>query len=170
MINDKNIKPVDEDLIIYHPHALHPLRRGVEMGITAVGWFIWAVLCRPLVLAFMWFLGFEIFYEHMIRLGGIKALAAFAFIYFGTIFGMYLFIRGWNYYNATKFRKKNKRRSVTDVSAADLEAYFKFQEHAVEKAQQWKYIVVSFQAGHQISIRKPADEEAQSDKGYFKSG
>src|ERR1017187_4981193 len=109
MVNKKNTKNNDEDLIIYHPHALNPLRRGVEWSVTAIGWFIWAVLCRPLLLAFLWFLGFEIFYEHMIRLGGIKALVSFAFIYFGSLFVMYLFIRGWNYYNARKFRKKNKR-------------------------------------------------------------
>ena len=170
MPNKKNPKDRDEDLIIYHPHALNPLRKGVELSLTVIGWFIWAVLCRPLLLAYLWFLGFEIFYEHMIRLGGIKAIVGFSFIYFGTVFVMYLFIRGWNFYNAKKFRKRNQRKNVKNVSTDDLENYFRFSPRTIEQAQGWKNIVVSFQAKHQFSLRKSTDPEAESDKGYFKSG
>ena len=168
MVRKQNPKDHD-DLIIYHPHALHPLRKGVELSITAIGWFIWAVLCRPLFLTILWFLGFEIFYEHMIRLGGIKALVNFAFIYFTSVFVMYLFVRGWNYYNARKFRKKNKRKNVKNVTTADLEHYFRFSPHTIEKAQGWKNIVVGFQAKNQISLKNPADLKTESSKGYFKS-
>lgn len=170
MVEDKNSQKKQDEMIIYHPHALNPLRKGVELSVTVIGWFIWAVLCRPLMLAFLWFLGFEIFYEHMIRLGGIVALADFAFIYFTSVFTMYLFIRGWNYYNARKFRKKNKRKSVKDVTADDLEQFFKFTPQTIENAQGWKNIVVSFQAKHQISIRQLSDTQAEASRGYFKSG
>src|SRR5271154_7383806 len=116
MVNEQNSKNNEDNLIIYHPHALNPLRKGVELGVTVVGWFIWAILCRPLLLAFLWFLGFELFYEHMIRLGGYKALLSFAFIYFGSIFLMYLLIRGWNFYNSKKFKGKDRRKNVRDVT------------------------------------------------------
>jgi biofilm PGA synthesis protein PgaD len=170
MVNEQNAKNNEDDLIIYHPHALHPLRKGVEMTVTVIGWFIWAVLCRPLFLAFLWFLGFEIFYEHMIRLGGIKALIDFAYLYLGTIFAMYVLIRSWNFYNARKFRNKNKRKNVKDVTAADLEDYFKFAPDTIEKAQGWKNTVVGFSGLNQILIKEESKPGSQPDKGYFKSG
>ncbi|MBF0503819.1 MAG: poly-beta-1,6-N-acetyl-D-glucosamine biosynthesis protein PgaD [Candidatus Omnitrophica bacterium] len=170
MHNPQDSKSNDEDLIIYHPHALNPLRRGMEWGMIAIGWFIWAVLCRPLLLALLWFLGFEIFYEHMIRLGGIKALAGFSFIYVGTVFVMYLFIRGWNFYNAKKFKNKNRRKNVRDVSVRDLENYFKFTPGVIQQAQGWKNVAVSFYEKSQILLKESRTAGSNFYKGYFKSG
>jgi biofilm PGA synthesis protein PgaD len=169
MANEQNSQKADEqeDLIIYHPHALNPFRKGVELTITAIGWFIWGILCRPLMLTFMWFLGFEIFYEHMIRLHGIAALVDFVFVYLTCIFIMYLSIRSWNYYNAKRFKGKDRRKSVNNVSTKDLEEYFKFSAGAIQQTQSWKNVVVSFKEDNQIFL-KDMDSPTQF-KGYFKS-
>ena len=118
---------------------------------------------------FIWFLGFEIFYEHMIRLGGITALVGFSYIYFTTVFCMYLLVRGWNFYNVKKFRHKDRRKHVVDVSTDDLDRHFGFISHTIERTQAWKNIVVYFHEKGEILIKDTAQIESQSNKGYFKS-
>ncbi|MEI7998474.1 MAG: poly-beta-1,6-N-acetyl-D-glucosamine biosynthesis protein PgaD [Candidatus Omnitrophota bacterium] len=169
MSNEEKFK-IKEDLIINHPYALNPFRKGVELTLTTIGWIIWAVLCRPLLLAFMWFLSVEIFYEHMIRLGGIFALADFIIIYLGCLFVLYLFIRGWNFYNSRRFRGKDRRKSVKEVSSNDLESYFKFASHVIEKARNWKNISVSFKDDNQVFLKEMESIKEGPYRGYFKSG
>jgi poly-beta-1,6-N-acetyl-D-glucosamine biosynthesis protein PgaD len=143
-----------DDLIISRPRALSTMRKGTEMTVTAVGWIIWAVLCRPLLLAFLWFLGFKNFYEHMIRLKGMLGLADLAFIYFTVVFALYLLIRGWNSYNAWKFKGRERRVRNPSVSAQDLERLFNLPAQTVEKAQTWKGMTVDFEKGDALLLKE----------------
>ena len=154
MVNEQHSSNNEDELIIDRPQAMNRLRKNTEFSMTVLGWMIWAILCRPLFFAILWFLGFEIFYEHMIRLGGIKALAGFAHIYFAALLVMYLLVRGWNVYNAGKFRNKERRKSVKDVTAEDLERFFKFMPQTIDKARHWKNIVVSLQGQNQLIIQE----------------
>lgn len=146
--------PNKEDLIITRPQNVSPMRKGTEMTATVVGWFIWAVLCRPLVLLILWVLGVEIFIEHMIRLKGIFSLADSLLLYFfvGVVF--YLIIRGWSSYNQWKFRGKERRLRNQYVSSTDMDRYFNLPPRTVEKAQTWKDVTIDFPGGDQLLLKQ----------------
>jgi len=52
----------------------------------------------------------EIFYEHMIHLGGLKGIKEIWGIYLFIILVIFLVVRGWNVYNYFKFRKTDRRQ------------------------------------------------------------
>jgi len=145
-----------EDLIISRPQSVSSMRKGTEMTATVVGWFIWAVLCRPLVLLILWVLGVEIFYEHMIRLKGIFSLADSVLLYYVIVVVFYLIIRGWSSYNQWKFRGKDRRVRNPAVSSQDLEQFFKLPPKTVKKVQAWKDITVDFQTNDQLLLKETA--------------
>ena len=148
--------PNEEDLIISRPQAVSSVRKGTEMTVTVVGWFVWAVLCRPLALLVLWILGVEIFIEHMIRLKGIFSLADSLLLYFFVGVVLYLIIRGWSSYNQWKFRGKDRRLRSPYVSTADLERYFKLPQHTLERAQSWKDVTFEFPGGEQLHLKETA--------------
>lgn len=146
----------EDDLIISRPQAVSSMRKGTEMTATVVGWFIWAVLCRPLVLLILWVLGVEIFYEHMIRLKGIFSLADSVLLYYVVVVVFYLIIRGWSSYNLWKFRGKERRVRNPDVSSRDLEQFFKLPPQTVEKIQRWRDVTIDFQGSDELLFKETA--------------
>ena len=152
MVEEKNNEEKKDDLIILRPKAISAMRKGTEMTATAVGWIIWAVLCRPLILAVLWYLGFKNFYEHMIRLKGIFGLGDLIFVYFTVVFVLYLVIRGWNSYNAWKFQGKERRVRSSSVSEQDLERLFNLPPQTIEQAQAWKGITIDFQSDDRVFL------------------
>ena len=143
-----------DDLIISRPQALSTIRKGTEFTATAAGWFIWALLCRPLFLAILWFLGVKIFYEHMIRLGGVSSLPHAGHVYFIVLLIFYIVTRGWSSYNGWKFRGKERRVRNPSISAGELEHFFKLSPQTIGKAQSWKNITIDFQSGDQLVLNE----------------
>ena len=135
---------IRQPVIIDRPEALSPLRQGTEWSITTLGWIIWFFLCRPLVLVFLWFIGMEIFYEHMLRLGGLKGLKEIWGIYLFIILIIFLTVRGWNVYNYFKFRRKDRRQQSPAVTQSELEDYLKFEAGGVATIQNWSNVVIDF--------------------------
>lgn len=163
--------PEEEGLIIHHPDAMSPIRRNMELSLTVIGWMVWVFLCRPALLAFLWIMGFEFFQEHMIRLGGINALVDFSFVYFTFVFILYLVIRGWNFYNARRFRGSDKRKINRSVDGRDLEICFHLPEGSIGKIQGSDYIDVNFFPESRIQIDVPSEKTpTKSFDGYFKTG
>ena len=143
-----------DDLIITRPQAISSMRKGTEMTATVAGWFVWAVLCRPLILVVLWFLGVEIFYEHMIRLKGIFSLADSVIIYYVVVLAFYLIIRGWNSYNAWKFKGKDRRVKNVSVSDADLERLFKLQPRTLKKIRSCKDVTIDVQSDDRLIFKE----------------
>ena len=163
--------PEEEGLIIHHPEAMSLTRRNMELSLTVIGWMVWVFLCRPALVAFLWVMGFEFFREHMIRLGGISALVDFSFVYFTSVFVLYLGIRGWNYYNARRFRGWDKRKINRSVDAHDLETCFHLPEGSISEIQGSDYIDVKFFPESRIQIDVPSEKNrTRSRDGYFKTG
>ncbi len=144
-----------DDLIISRPENLSQGRKGVEAWITAAGWVLWAFLCRPVFLGILWFLGFEVFYEHMIRLKGIQGLADYTVIYAVVIFVLYILIRGWNAYNSRKFRGKNRRIRSALVTAKEMGRFFDLPIGTVEAVQAAGNVAVDIEDG-KIRLRTAA--------------
>jgi len=151
---DKKVKK--QPIIIDRPEALNPFRRGTEWSITTIGWIIWFFLCRPLILVFLWFIGMEIFYEHMIHLGGLQGLKEIWGIYLFVILIIFLVVRGWNVYNYFKFRKKDRRQQAPAVTAAEMEHYLKFEAGGVAAVQTWSNMAIDFSGHYALKLSDPS--------------
>ena len=135
-------------IIINRPEALGYFRRGTEWSLTTVGWIIWFFLCRPFMLIFLWFLGVQIFYEHMVRLSGLRGLREFFGAYLGVILLIFLILRVWNIYNYSKFRGKDRRQKAIDTSVPELEKFFKLDPGAINTLYNWSQIAIDFAPDH----------------------
>ncbi|MCA9400035.1 MAG: poly-beta-1,6-N-acetyl-D-glucosamine biosynthesis protein PgaD [Candidatus Omnitrophica bacterium] len=155
-MNIHDPKQVDKhrkDLIIHHPEALTPLRKGVEFSMTSMGWIVWLFICRPVLLATLWFFGFKFFYRHMVQLGGLQGLKDLAALYCVTILFIYLLIRGWNLYNFLRFRNKgNRRRSTKPIETHDTAQFFHLEEAAIDDLKRVRQISVEFPEKDKIHV------------------
>src|ERR1041385_3899300 len=105
----------------------------------------------------------------MIRLCGFSGLVDFTFVYMGVIFGLYLLIRGWNFYNSKKFRGKERRLSHKAVSAHDLENFFKLEPQTIDRVREWKDITFEFEEKNQIFLKESKDSKnTQRYQGHFR--
>jgi len=163
----KAIKKLKKTLIIDRPEALGPFRRSLEWSITSIGWIIWFFLCRPVILILLWLLGFRLFYEHMIRLGGLRGLQEFFWIYSGMVLSIFLILRGWNVYNLRKFNKKSRRQNSAVVTGLELEQYFKMPPGGMKDLQGWKDISIDFMSDHFLKITDTATSDSRTVRALF---
>lgn len=164
----KTDRKIDKkSIIIDRPEALSSFRRGTEWSITTLGWMLWFFLCRPLILVFLWFIGVEIFYEHMLRLGGLKGLKDIWGIYLFIILVIFFIVRGWNVYNYFKFRKKDRRQQAKPVIPPELEDYFRMEPATAATIQTWPNVAVDFADHYALKLRDPSGKNPQVFQAEF---
>ena len=161
-------KKDDNPLIINRPEKLNPVRRGVEWSLTSLGWIIWAVLSRPIFVVILWFIGFEIFYKHMIKLGGLHGLADELSVYLTVIVAIFVVIKGWNLYNRVRFVNKDRRQEVKAVTERDVEEFFKMSPENFHKLQSWSTLEVDFLKDRVMEFRNVNNLPEEAVRIYFK--
>lgn len=147
-------------LIIDRPEVLTNLRRRTEWSLTAVGWAVWLLLCRPVLLLAFWLLGLRQIYMHMVSLGGFQAAVTFFKVYGWVILGVAVAMRVWNYYNIRKFRGRDRRRSVRETTPGEVERMFALPEGALIRIQSWREVAVELDSGGAVQFRCRASESA----------
>ena len=158
-----------DDLIINRPMAMRTFRRRMEISITTIGWAIWIFVCRPLFIIFLWMIGFQFFYEHMINLGGLLGLQEQGIGYLVVIFLVYLLVRGWNVYNKVQYGTRNRRKDFRETDAGELDKFFRFPENSCLHFQKAKRINIDFFEGGRIEVQDPRRPEQSVTKGRFQS-
>jgi biofilm PGA synthesis protein PgaD len=148
-------------IIVNNPKKLNPFRKGTEWSLTFIGWCIWLFLIRPIMLVFLWFIGFKMFYVHMIRLKGLSSLILFFANYLFIILFILLFVRGWNVYNRIRFRGREHRQHATAVRPEELDKHFLMPEGSAASIQTWDEIRVDFHKGGQFEVMNEAPPETQ---------
>jgi len=156
-----------DSLIINRPEALHNLRRRTEISITTIGWIVWIFLCRPALLAILWFVGFRFFFKHMIDLSGLAGLQELKVFYISVIIVIILLIRGWNMYNKVRYGKKKRRSTAKGVTEEKLESFFKLPPNSAKKLQGMDEITVDFLEDHQFHVKDTKNTSNQFD-GFFR--
>ena len=160
-------KSIEESLIVYHPKAMGPARKWTEMSITTIGWFFWFLICRPLILAFLWLIGLQIFYIHMIRLGGLKGVTDVFWIYYTISIFIFVVMRGWNLYNVKKFRMRESRLSSNLTSHPELEKFMKMPPQSIDGIHNLRAVAVDFLENHNLLFKDISQENGKSYPAYF---
>jgi biofilm PGA synthesis protein PgaD len=112
------------NLIIETPQLQNLRQRYGFAMLTLIFWVIWLYMWLPLISLVAWVFGMELFYYHMIELGGyvgfLQLLGWYAVIILliATVFG------AWMLVNIFRFRGKEKRGHIEHVNDEQVAAYF----------------------------------------------
>jgi len=123
------------ELIIDKPQSLRKRDKYTSLSITLIFWFILFYLCHPVISLIAWIFGIELFYEHMIVLGGADGFMQLLFKYFFSILLLGGGLIAWALYNKLRFKKKVRRSVSTKINSQDVSDYFKI---SCEDHQNWK--------------------------------
>ena len=93
---------------------------------------------------FAWLLGFEFFYESMIRLNGFQGLLDLIGWYGLVVGASALLLVVWSAYNLSRFQGKNKRTNSIRVTNEQMAGFFHIEESAVRLCQHEKRVVLEF--------------------------
>ena len=141
-----------DKLIIHRPELLSRFRRRTEWGLTTLGWLVWLVLCRPLLVVVLWCLGVQQMYRQMVALGGFAAVIVFFEAYIFVILAVGVLLRGWNAYNQWRFRGNERRQAVADVTSRELERTFQLPTGGIEWLRQGRTGAITFEAGGALTF------------------
>ena len=161
-------EPDQNPIIINRPEKLSSVKKIAEWSVTAFGWGLWFFFCRPLLIAFLWFLGFEAFYVHMIRLQGLRSVIVFFESYVFVILTLLLVARGWSFYNQMRFGQRGKRKGAPEVKPDELDHYFNMKEGSAAKLQSWKEIQIDFSPDYHLEFHRVGSLEASPLKGQYR--
>ena len=135
---------MNKSLIIERPELQTPQQRYIFSLLTLAFWGIWFYLWLPLLSLFAWLLGFEFFYESMIRQNGFESLLALVGWYGLVVGASALMLVLWSAYNLTRFQGKNKRTTNISVTSEQMAGFFQIEESAVQLCQQEKRVAFEF--------------------------
>ncbi len=144
-----------ENLIIDQP-SLQTLWQKYSYGfLTLVAWSLWLYLWLPLINLIAWLLGFKVFYQHMIVLGGYAGFLQLLGVYFVIILLIGMTLLSWALYNQIRFRGKDRRGAVPPARNEDVARFFGVSEEELQAAQKTRRLVISFdEKNESIQIQK----------------
>ncbi|OGV48666.1 MAG: poly-beta-1,6-N-acetyl-D-glucosamine biosynthesis protein PgaD [Lentisphaerae bacterium GWF2_44_16] len=120
-----------EGLIIERTDIFSKVRQYSSWTYNVAAWAIWLMLMRPLIVIFLWYLGFKIARFQMIELEGFRNLHFFMYALL-AVSCIFLAMLTWNRYNVFLFRGKERRKPLPDCTDADFAAYYKITQSDVE--------------------------------------
>jgi len=129
-------------IVINRPELQSPLQRATTRGITLVFWVIWIYLWLPLISLVAWWVGIQLFREHMLDNNGYQALFNDMHQYALTIAFIAVVLIGWARYNLLRFRDKNNRKASMHVDPAIQAEYFKIEAQQLCQWQTAKHLVI----------------------------
>jgi len=135
---------MNKSLIIDRPELQTPQQRYIFSLLTLAFWIIWFYLWLPLVSLFAWLLGFELFYESMIRLNGLEGLLDLVGWYGLVIGASALLLVLWSAYNLSRFQGKNKRTTSVRITEEQMAGFFQIEKSAIQTCRHEKRVVFEF--------------------------
>jgi biofilm PGA synthesis protein PgaD len=152
-------------LIIERPELQSRPQRVVSAGMTAVFWAMWAYLWLPAVALLGWALGFERFYEEMVRREGLGRVLELLGWYAAVIALLAGSLVLWATYNYLRFRGVERRQSQRPVGLDGLAAFARIEPARLLLWQQARVMTVTHDddgaiAGVEPFPGSPAREDA----------
>jgi biofilm PGA synthesis protein PgaD len=133
---------MNKPLIISRPELQSPQQKYFFSLLTLAFWLIWFYLWLPLVSLVAWMMGFEFFYEHMIRLNGVFGLLDVIGWYGLVVAISALGLLLWSAYNLSRFQGRDKRKHSAVVTVAQLAESFCIEETAARLCQEEKRVTI----------------------------
>ncbi|MDX1762724.1 MAG: poly-beta-1,6-N-acetyl-D-glucosamine biosynthesis protein PgaD [bacterium] len=133
-----------DGLIIERPD-LQTLWQKYSYGFfTALAWTIWLYLWLPLVSLIAWLFGVQVFYEHMILLGGYRGFLQLLTLYGSAVLFIAVVLIVWALSNQIRFRGKERRAPIPPATQEETARFFKISVDAVARAQAADRMVIAF--------------------------
>ena len=151
-----------KDLIIDKPDSLKTHHKVTYLSVTFIFWVIVVYLWQPLISLVAWYFGFELFYDHMIELGGYKEFANILLIYFQIIVLLGAVFLTWAKINEYRFKGKSRRKLVAVVTDSEIATYFGVNESLLKQMMEKKVLsldisddrVITFEPGSDTKVAK----------------
>ena len=140
-MNEK--KKVVEHLIIEKPTLVSKTRHYTEWTLQIMGWILWMLFIRPLVILILWYVALRFFNYHMFKLEGISNPQYFG-MGAGILVAIYVGILAWSRYNAYRFRGKDKRRSSGSATPEKMAEYYKVKPEDIIDLQNSRNVDIYF--------------------------
>ena len=149
-------------IIINRPELQSSLQRITTRGITFIFWVIWIYLWLPLISLVAWWVGIQLFREHMLDNNGYRALLTDMHQYALTIALIAVVLIGWARYNLLRFRDKDNRKTSKHVDLAIQAQHFKIEAQQLRHWQDAKRLVIHHdQQGDIIDVKTVTPTVAQ---------
>ena len=129
-------------IIINRPELQSPLQRITTRGITFVFWVVWIYLWLPLISLVAWWVGIQLFREHMLDNDGYKTLFTDMHQYAIGIAIIAAALIGWARYNLIRFRDKDNRKASVQIDPATQATYFNIEPQKLSQWQVTKRLVI----------------------------
>lgn len=146
------MKPGKKSLIIDRPDLVPPGQKLTAWGITLFFWGALLYLWQPLLSLLAWGLNIQLFYNHMILLGGYRTFLNLlvSYLIIIAILGGGLIL--WARINQWRFRGNERRTDIGATNMESLSASFGLGLEAVETIATSKVISVTFLSEQKISV------------------
>ncbi|MGD8514400.1 MAG: poly-beta-1,6-N-acetyl-D-glucosamine biosynthesis protein PgaD [Granulosicoccaceae bacterium] len=138
------------ELIIETPHLQNLRQRYGFATLTLVFWMLWLYLWLPMISLVAWLFGINVFYYHMIELGGYLGFLKLLGWYTVTVLAIAVVYGSWMLVNIFRFRGKDKRRPVEHVTDAQVAEFFRLEPAFMSRFEASRSVIVYQAADGQI--------------------
>jgi biofilm PGA synthesis protein PgaD len=132
----------ESQLIIDRPELVQSGERFTAWGITLFFWGVLLYLWQPALSLIAWALNINLFYKHMVVLGGLEGFMSLLKIYALIIACLGGGLLLWAKINEWRFRGKVRRAQVSEINTTQLAEYFYVSEPALTQWQAEKVLYV----------------------------
>ena len=129
-----------QPLIIESPNLQSLRQRYAYAALTLFFWVFWFYLWIPAISLVAWLLGIEILYDQMVVQAGLEALRELLIFYGAVITVLGLSLTGWALYNQIRFRGKERRTLLPNISNNEIMQFFDVDPALAIRLQQATHI------------------------------
>ncbi len=134
---------MNRDLLINEPELQTLHHKLGDTVITAVMWGIYLYLWLPLISLVAWLFGIQLFYHELIEAGGYLELLDRIALYATVIPVILVVIFSWSLSNQRRFRGQERRNAVSEISPAEMTAFFDVTAAEFERLRDASRIVIA---------------------------
>ena len=131
-----------DELIINKKDSLRAHHKVTYFSVTFIFWVFILYLWQPLISLIAWYFGFQLFYEHMIELGGYQAFIDSLKLDFQIIAASCITLIVWGKVNQWRFRGKCRRTGGRKVRQDEVAEYFKVEPSSLHEMMKLKNITL----------------------------
>ncbi len=141
---------MSRDLLINEPQLQSLHHKLGDTVLTAAMWGIYLYLWLPLVSLVAWLFGIQLFYHELIEAGGYLELLDKVALYATVIPAIFVVIISWSLSNQRRFRGQERRNEVSEISPAEMTAFFDVTTGEFERLRAASRIVIAIDENGRI--------------------
>ncbi len=141
---------MSRDLLINEPQLQSLHHKLGDTVLTAAMWGIYLYLWLPLVSLVAWLFGIQLFYHELIEAGGYLELLDKVALYATVIPAIFVVIISWSLSNQRRFRGQERRNEVSEISPAEMTAFFDVTTGEFERLRAASRIVITIDENGRI--------------------